>query len=508
MPYHSPPASAAQGTPPIIYGYYPVDYPGDRTAFNSLLTATPVNTVGAFLYRIDAQGNVSGEMDHALMDLARQRNIEVQAVIHNYWGGFDRGVVSSILTNATAQARALDQITRLVTEAGYDGVQIDLENVDPAQRQLFTQFLQRLAERLRPSGATLSIAVPAKTWDDPNNGWSGAFDYRAIGQVVDQVVLMTYDEHWITSGAGPIASMPWVSDVVRYASQTIPTHKLLVGIAGYGYDWPSTGGMATMLKASDAVRLAQQKGVPILWDAGAQVPYFSYAENGVTRVVYFENAESARYKLQLIGRHDLGGMALWRLGFEDPALWDVVEEILGGGTRPPGGEPPGEQPPGQEPPQGSRYVVQTGDTLYLIGLRYGISWQAILAANPGLDPYNLIPGQSIVIPSGSAPPGGSTYVVQPGDTLWLIAQRYGLSLDALMAANPGIDAWWLMPGQVLVLPSGTRPGQGRSYTVRPGDTLYLIGRRYGVDWQAILAANPGIDPYNLLPGQVIVLPGV
>ncbi|NLG68782.1 MAG: LysM peptidoglycan-binding domain-containing protein [Firmicutes bacterium] len=508
MPYHSPPASAAQGTPPIIYGYYPVDYPGDRTAFNSLLTATPVNTVGAFLYRIDAQGNVSGEMDHALMDLARQRNIEVQAVIHNYWGGFDRGVVSSILTNATAQARALDQITRLVTEAGYDGVQIDLENVDPAQRQLFTQFLQRLAERLRPSGATLSIAVPAKTWDDPNNGWSGAFDYRAIGQVVDQVVLMTYDEHWITSGAGPIASMPWVSDVVRYASQTIPTHKLLVGIAGYGYDWPSTGGMATMLKASDAVRLAQQKGVPILWDAGAQVPYFSYAENGVTRVVYFENAESARYKLQLIGRHDLGGMALWRLGFEDPALWDVVEEILGGGTRPPGGEPPGEQPPGQEPPQGSRYVVQTGDTLYLIGLRYGISWQAILAANPGLDPYNLIPGQSIVIPSGSAPPGGSTYVVQPGDTLWLIAQRYGLSLDALMAANPGIDAWWLMPGQVLVLPSGTRPGQGRSYTVRPGDPLYLIGRRYGVDWQAILAANPGIDPYNLLPGQVIVLPGV
>ncbi|HEY8498489.1 MAG TPA: glycosyl hydrolase family 18 protein [Limnochordales bacterium] len=400
LPLHPPPAAAAAPTPPIIYGYYPVDYPGDRTAFNSLVAATPVNTVGAFLYRIDAQGNVSGEADPQLMSLARERNIQVQAVIHNYWGQFDRGVASAVLTDPQVQARAVDQIARLVTEGGYGGVQIDLENVDPAQRQQLTQFLQRLAERIRPTGATLSIAVPAKTWDDPNNGWSGAFDYRAIAAVVDQVVVMTYDEHWVTSAAGPIASLPWVQDVVRYAIQTVPADKLLVGIAGYGYDWPSAGGMATMLKAPDAVALAQRKGVPILWDAGAQVPYFSYTENGVTRVVYFENAESARRKLELIAQNRLGGMALWRLGFEDPALWDVVRQVLGGGTTPPP-EPPGPQPPGEPPggqPPGTGYVVQPGDTLYLIGLRYGLDWRAILAANPGVDPYNLQPGQAIALP--------------------------------------------------------------------------------------------------------------
>ena len=98
-------------------------------------------------------------------------------------------------------------------------------------------------------------------------------------------------------------------------------------------------------------------------------------------------------------------------------------------------------------------------------------------------------------------------MVQPGDTLWLIARRYGISLEALQAANPGVDAWWLMPGQTLVIPAaGGGTGQPRQYTVRPGDTLYLIGLRYGLDWRAILAANPGIDPYNLQPGQAIALP--
>lgn len=507
------PAAASSPTPPIIYGYYPVDYPGDTTAFDSLVVAREVNTVGAFLYRVDAQGNVIGEADPRLMQLARERNLEVQAVIHNYWGGFDRGVASAVLTNPSVQARVLQGIERLVTQEGYNGVQIDLENVDPAQRQALNEFLRRLSERLDALGATLSIAVPAKTWDDPSNGWSGAFDYETIGRVVDQVSVMTYDEHWITSEAGPIASLPWVQQVVRYASQAIPREKLLVGIAGYGYDWPRGGGMATMLKATDAVRLAQQKGAPILWDQQAQVPYFTYVENGVTRVVYFENAESARHKLRLIAQNGLSGMALWRLGFEDPQLWAVVREVLGGGgTPPPGGQPPGEQPPGGEPPSGSPYVIQPGDTLWLLGLRYGIPWQAIAAANPGLDPYNLIPGQSIVIPSRTTtPPGqppGQTYVVQPGDTLWLIAQRYGISLDALIAANPGVNAWWLMPGQTLRLPAGAAPRPVRTHIIRPGDTLYLLGLWYGTSWQAILAANPGVDPYNLVPGQPIVVPGV
>lgn len=476
--------AAPSNVPYVVYGYYPVDYPGDTAAFESLSKVDRVDTVGAFLFQFDEQGNVTGQSDPKLMELARSRGLKVEAVIHNYRGGFDRGIATSILTNPAVQARAIDQIENLLAREGYHGVQIDLENVDPQHRAQLSQFVQRLSERLKPQGRTVSIAVPAKTWDDPNNGWSGAFDYRALGQAVDEITLMTYDEHWITSEAGPIASLPWVQRVVEYAARTVPEEKLLLGIAGYGYDWPKSGGMATMIKARDAAQLAQSKGATILWDSVAQAPYFQYTENGQPRVVYFENAESTRQKLNLVTQNQLGGVALWRLGFEDPAIWNVVAELLGEGRTPPATQPPGTEPPGQEPPG----TEPPGNE------------------PPGTEP----PGQQ---PPGTQPPASGGYVVQWGDTLWLIARRHGITLEALMAANPGVNPWWLMPGQRLTIPragipmppGGSTPT--RTYVVQPGDTFYLIGQRLGISWESIVAANPGVNAWSLMPGQRIVLPG-
>ena len=533
--------------PRVVFGYYPVDYPGDTTAYDSLVRASVVNAVGAFVFQIDEQGRVIGQSDSKLMQLARSRGIQVHAVIHNYRGGFDRGIATSILTNPAVQERAIQEIESILQRDGYSGVHIDLENVDPAQRMQLNLFMQRLATRLKPKGYSVGIAVPAKTWDDPANGWSGAFDYRALAAVVDHITLMTYDEHWLTSPPGPIASVAWVRDVLNYAVQAIPDkEKVLLGVAGYGYDWPASGGMARMLKAWEALQLAASKGATLRWDDVAQAPYFEYMEGGQRRVVYFEDARSARYKLELIRSRGVGGMALWRLGFEDPALWPVVAEVLGGqppatqppGTEPPGTQPPGTEPPGTQPPGGSPgqvvYRVRPGDTLWLIAQRYGVSWQAIAAANPGIDPWWLAVGQELVIPApGSQPPGqppsgqppqppsaGTRYVVRPGDTLYLIGQRFGLSWQAIAAANPGINPWWLAVGQELVIPApGSQPpgqppsGQppqppsaGTRYVVRPGDTLYLIGQRFGLSWQAIAAANPGIDPYWLQVGQQLVIP--
>lgn len=103
--------------------------------------------------------------------------------------------------------------------------------------------------------------------------------------------------------------------------------------------------------------------------------------------------------------------------------------------------------------------------------------------------------------------------MQWGDTLWLIARRHGITLEALMAANPGVNPWWLMPGQRLTIPragipmppGGSTPT--RTYVVQPGDTFYLIGQRLGISWESIVAANPGVNAWSLMPGQRIVLPG-
>ncbi|MEA4883963.1 MAG: LysM domain-containing protein [Clostridia bacterium] len=106
-------------------------------------------------------------------------------------------------------------------------------------------------------------------------------------------------------------------------------------------------------------------------------------------------------------------------------------------------------------------------------------------------------------------PGGTLYVVRAGDTLYTIAQRFGTTVNALMAANPGIDPLNLMIGQTICIPiPGPAPCPGFIYVVQPGDTYYLIARRYGTTVDALIRANPGVDPNRLYVGQRICVPTV
>ncbi|SHD78284.1 LysM peptidoglycan-binding domain-containing protein [Schnuerera ultunensis] len=165
-------------------------------------------------------------------------------------------------------------------------------------------------------------------------------------------------------------------------------------------------------------------------------------------------------------------------------------------------------------PNGFLYTIRPGDTLFALSQRFGVSVQAIINANPGIDPNNLQIGQVICIPQMAPPvppcPNGFLYTIRPGDTLFALSQRFGVSVQAIINANPGIDPNNLQIGQVICIPQMAPPlppcPNGFYYTIRPGDTLFAISQRFNVSVQAIINANPGIDPNNLRIGQVICIP--
>lgn len=330
-------ASAELAAPPmplpVVMAYYPEDYPGDLSAYDSLTAfGTRIDLVAYFGYHLDEKGNLSGWRSTRLEEAIRSKGSKLLLTIHNAKNGtFDRAAVHRFLSNPAARKAGVRNLAKAMS-SGFAGINLDLEAVPAADRSLYTAFVGELATELHAAGKLLTLAIPAKSWDDPSNAWSGAFDYQALGSVADFIVIMAYDEHWVGGNPGPIASINWVENVAAYVSRTIPPQKALLGIPAYAYDWPANGGGtggARAMGAKAAKQLAAALGAQVSWDDMAQVPYFIYQDkNGQKRVVYFEDARSAQAKLGVVRRYGFGGVAIWRLGFEDPRLWDVLATTL------------------------------------------------------------------------------------------------------------------------------------------------------------------------------------
>ncbi|MHB1167228.1 MAG: LysM peptidoglycan-binding domain-containing protein [Carboxydocellales bacterium] len=162
-------------------------------------------------------------------------------------------------------------------------------------------------------------------------------------------------------------------------------------------------------------------------------------------------------------------------------------------------------------PGGTLYTIQPGDSYFGLARRFNTTVAALTSANPGVNPQNLQVGQQVCIPvppTGGVCPGGFLYIIRSGDTYFSISRRFGIVVPALIAANPGVDPNRLFIGQTICVPAtvpATCPG-GVTYVIVAGDTLYSIARRYNISIEALFAANPGINPQALRIGQVICLP--
>ncbi|MHB8919070.1 MAG: glycosyl hydrolase family 18 protein [Desulfocucumaceae bacterium] len=312
----------------VVMGYYTVDYPGDKLSYNSLLNSNyPVNQVAMFDFCMDGKGNLTGKASSEGIALARKKGARTLMVVHNFSNGtFDKWSVYSSLSNKAYRNKLVNNIIEQVVKNGYDGVNIDFEGIPASLRGHFNSFLEQLAGSLKPKSKLLTLAVPAKTRDEVT-GWSGAYDYRTIGRLADYVVIMTYDEHWGGGSPGPVASLPWVTRVLDYTTSVMPPQKVLMGLACYGYDWPANQ-KGKAVKWNNIPSLTARYGNNVMWDNTNSVPYLIYWQNAVKHQVWFENRYSLAIKLEMAKNYGLGGVAFWRMGFEDASFWNTLAQKL------------------------------------------------------------------------------------------------------------------------------------------------------------------------------------
>ncbi len=169
--------------------------------------------------------------------------------------------------------------------------------------------------------------------------------------------------------------------------------------------------------------------------------------------------------------------------------------------------------PAQTP---TTHTVAAGENLYRIGLKYGMSWVTLAQINKLTNPNDIKVGQVLQLSSATTPVAEptpsplteTTYTVRRGDTLFRIGLAYGISWVQIAEANGIVNPNQIFAGQVLKIPvKAAGPAPQFTHTVKAGETLYLISLQYGVAWPTIAAANKLESPYVIYAGQTLIIPG-
>lgn len=323
-PYPTMKRYLSQGEKEVLGFYVNWDTPGIESYPSLTKNARNIDMVSPFWYTITASGNLENKFNgHQanVVNYSRQQGQLILPLINN-----DK-TNSAMLTNPTIRSKAVENIVALVQRNNYDGVNIDFEFIPSWTKDNFTIFIRELSQKLRARGKMVTISVFPKV--GVPHDLNGAYDYRALAPYIDRMVIMTYDNHWSTGPAGPVAPLPWVEDNIVYALREMPASKILLGIANYGYDWPVGGGRGQDIAAKKAIELAERKGARVQWDSKSSVPFFYYNNSkGEKHVVWFESSYSLDYKLQLVNKYNLQGVAIWRLGNEEDRFWDIIQDRL------------------------------------------------------------------------------------------------------------------------------------------------------------------------------------
>ncbi|MYL50651.1 LysM peptidoglycan-binding domain-containing protein [Halobacillus litoralis] len=319
---------------PITANAYIEPYGGE---VSDTLRASAENRAGSltylapFSYEIQEDASLKAPPLDNFKEIAQQNDTALMMVVTNLAeDGFNAELGRKILSDEALQDKLLDNIIQTTKQVGFKDVHFDMEFLPPEMKENYNQFLRKAKQRLAAEGLLISTALAPKTSADQKGAWYEAHDYKAHGEIVDFVVLMTYE--WGYSGGPPRAVSPIgpVTEVVDYALTEMPAEKILLGQNLYGYDWTLPyepgGEFAKAISPQQAIQIARENNVPISYDQEEQAPYFTYTDNaGKKHEVWFEDARSIQQKFDLIKNRGLLGISYWKLGLSFPQNWVLLD---------------------------------------------------------------------------------------------------------------------------------------------------------------------------------------
>ena len=244
-------------------------------------------------------------------------------MVHNGHNGISDGpLANALLVYPAARHALVSNLVVLARQHGYAGYIFDLENLSPQALAQYPALLAEARAALKPLGREVWVTVPFGDND---------YKLKRFQSVADTVMLMAFDQHWGTSDAGPVVAQDWFENTLAEDMGQLDPSRTVIILGAYGYDWTQKDdkgpGRAESVEFYDATQLAHDAQADVSLDDDALNPHFSYVDDdGRTHVVWFLDAATVYNQFKASTAYRPMGYALWRMGAEDPAIWQYFKQ--------------------------------------------------------------------------------------------------------------------------------------------------------------------------------------
>lgn len=310
----------------VNLGWHSIGGPGGNGTLDGMVAeGRGMNVIAPTWFSLtDNQGNFRSFADTAYVTRAHGYGLQVWGVWDNFNYKNETGSnVDSlqILSSTTIRQQLVQNIVTTSVNLGLDGVNIDFESLTEECGVHYVQFLRELSVLCRESGLILSIDnyVPFQ--------FNNYYRLDIQGQIADYVIIMGYDEHWHGSkDPGSVASIEYVSNGIANTLEKVPAEKVVNALPFYTILWRTEGTEVTdqYITLNNMADYLTRMNIQPEWDETTCQNYAEWQEGAATYQIWIEDAQSIQVKLNVMSAKGIGGVAVWRLGYGTPAVWDLV----------------------------------------------------------------------------------------------------------------------------------------------------------------------------------------
>lgn len=328
--YQEPEYTALTSDSKICLGWHSIGGVGGNDTLYSMVSGTKgMNVIAPTWFSLtDENGSIRNFGTANYVTTAHNMGLQVWGVVDNFNYANETGTAIStlnMLSSTTSRQNFVRNVTDAAVSLGLDGINVDFEQLSSDCGPHYVEFIRELSIQCRNMGLVLSIAnyVPFN--------FNDYYRLDIQGQVADYVIIMGYDEHWHGSkDPGSVASISYVSGGLDRTLQEVPANKVVNALPFYTILWKTEGTDVTdeYITMNNEADFMNRAGVTAEWDEETCQNYAEWTSGNATYQIWLEDAESIAVKLNMMATKNIGGVAVWRLGYGTQAAWELINAYL------------------------------------------------------------------------------------------------------------------------------------------------------------------------------------